>query len=192
MLLTLGGLGIWTLIDLLKILLGKFRDAQGQLITNPKPVLSWSILLALFVLVSAGNGKSGGSRPGVNSAGSDSRAKIDGTYGGRGGESTVYIKSAEFTMIAKTGVSVDYHKGKILSKKMSPDRQIVEIAGDLRYGRGESRASYEAGLTGSSKETYYTSPFSATIDLKAKTINVKAELIYAGSRYSVDETLPEK
>jgi TM2 domain-containing membrane protein YozV len=28
--LTLGGLGIWVLIDLIMILVGKFRDKQGQ------------------------------------------------------------------------------------------------------------------------------------------------------------------
>lgn len=34
MLLTLGGMGIWTLIDLIMIVLGKFEDADGNLITN--------------------------------------------------------------------------------------------------------------------------------------------------------------
>ena len=34
MILTLGGLGIWTLIDFIMILLGKFRDGQGNLVTS--------------------------------------------------------------------------------------------------------------------------------------------------------------
>lgn len=33
MIVTFGGLGIWTLIDFIMILLGKFSDKQGRLIT---------------------------------------------------------------------------------------------------------------------------------------------------------------
>ncbi len=32
MLLTLGGLGIWTLVDIVMIVVGSFRDSQGRLI----------------------------------------------------------------------------------------------------------------------------------------------------------------
>ncbi len=32
MLLTLGGLGIWTLVDFVMIVVGSFRDSQGRLI----------------------------------------------------------------------------------------------------------------------------------------------------------------
>ncbi|MGI3004849.1 TM2 domain-containing protein [Shewanella algae] len=34
MLLTLGGLGIWTLIDFVRIAIGNFRDAEGRLIKS--------------------------------------------------------------------------------------------------------------------------------------------------------------
>ncbi len=34
MILTFGGLGIWTLIDLIMIIVGKFTDKEGNLITQ--------------------------------------------------------------------------------------------------------------------------------------------------------------
>lgn len=34
MLVTLGGLGIWALVDLIMIIVGRFRDADGDLITE--------------------------------------------------------------------------------------------------------------------------------------------------------------
>lgn len=34
MLFTLGGFGIWTLIDFIMILVGKFEDNHGRLVTN--------------------------------------------------------------------------------------------------------------------------------------------------------------
>ena len=36
MLLTLGGCGIWTLVDLVMIIAGKFTDGNGNAITNNK------------------------------------------------------------------------------------------------------------------------------------------------------------
>lgn len=34
MILTLGGLGIWTLIDFILIVVGRFKDKEGKYITN--------------------------------------------------------------------------------------------------------------------------------------------------------------
>lgn len=34
MLITLGGLGIWTLIDLIMIVIGNFKDSEGRVIKN--------------------------------------------------------------------------------------------------------------------------------------------------------------
>ena len=34
MIFTLGGCGIWTIVDLIMIITGKFTDAEGKVITN--------------------------------------------------------------------------------------------------------------------------------------------------------------
>jgi TM2 domain-containing membrane protein YozV len=54
-LLTFGGLGVWSFIDVISILLGKFRNAQGIVFKNPKPKVAWSVfaVVCLFGIVSA-------------------------------------------------------------------------------------------------------------------------------------------
>jgi TM2 domain-containing membrane protein YozV len=54
MLLTLGGFGIWAFIDIITILLGKFKDDLGQTIANPKLGVSWGIFILLMTIGSAG------------------------------------------------------------------------------------------------------------------------------------------
>jgi len=49
-LITLGGFGIWTFIDLIKILLGKFNDKNGLAIRNTSPKSSWAIIIILLGL----------------------------------------------------------------------------------------------------------------------------------------------
>lgn len=53
-LLTFGGLGLWTFIDVIMILLGVFKDKSGNPIPNPKPKVYWSVfaLIGFFVLMS--------------------------------------------------------------------------------------------------------------------------------------------
>jgi TM2 domain-containing membrane protein YozV len=56
MILTLGGLGIWTLIDYILILLGKFNDKNGYPIKKQKTavIVGWVLLgLSLLVTVSS-------------------------------------------------------------------------------------------------------------------------------------------
>lgn len=54
MLCTLGGLGVWALVDLLTILLGRFSDETGEPIPNATPLVSWGIFV-VFVLVGLAN-----------------------------------------------------------------------------------------------------------------------------------------
>jgi TM2 domain-containing membrane protein YozV len=58
MLVTLGGLGFWALIDVIRILLGKFKDGNGAVITNPKPVVSWAIFVIVIIVAGSGSPKS--------------------------------------------------------------------------------------------------------------------------------------
>jgi TM2 domain-containing membrane protein YozV len=75
-LLTFGGLGIWSFIDVITILLGKFKNSAGVVFRNPKPKVAWSIFVVICLLgmiSAAGNSKTD------NSTGS--------SYGSSGGSS---------------------------------------------------------------------------------------------------------
>jgi hypothetical protein len=60
MLVTLGGFGIWTLIDVLTIIFGKFKDAEGRYIENPKPAAAWTVLVLFAIIFGSGGSGSGG------------------------------------------------------------------------------------------------------------------------------------
>lgn len=49
-LLTFGGLGIWSFIDVILILLSKFKNDTGVVFENPKPKVSWGIFAAVIIL----------------------------------------------------------------------------------------------------------------------------------------------
>ena len=49
-LLTLGGLGIWSLIDLFVVLSGKFKDGDDKIIPNPLPTVTWGISILCLLL----------------------------------------------------------------------------------------------------------------------------------------------
>lgn len=50
-LVTIGGLGLWTLIDLIMVLAGATRDKQGLLLERPsKPIVPWIISAAVLII----------------------------------------------------------------------------------------------------------------------------------------------
>jgi hypothetical protein len=118
-------------------------------------------------------------------------SKYTGTYGDGARRPYVYVKSDKISIIAKTGSSWDTHEGRIDKVEVSKDGKTVAIKGTLVYGRGHTRATYEAGLT-SSKEEYDTYPFSANVDTAKKQIDITATLRYAGSLYQFNETLKKQ
>ena len=75
-LVTFGGLGIWTFIDVITILLSKFKNSNGVVFTNPKPKVAWGIFAAVCILgiISEANDKEtgSGSRGGSSSSHSSS------------------------------------------------------------------------------------------------------------------------
>ena len=50
-LITFGGCGIWTLVDLVRLLTGDFPDANGRKLKNPNPRVTWSVACAFALLV---------------------------------------------------------------------------------------------------------------------------------------------
>ena len=77
---TFGGLGIWSFIDVIVILLSKFKNSTGVVYRNPKPKVAWGVFAAVCILgfISAASDKqtgSGSSRGGSHSSYSGSSHK---------------------------------------------------------------------------------------------------------------------
>ncbi|WP_241990440.1 MULTISPECIES: TM2 domain-containing protein [Cryobacterium] len=80
-LVTAGGLGIWSLIDLIIVLIGKTKDKQGQPLTgyDQKKVLAW-IITGIFVVVGGiGGAVAGATAAATVAAISQSAQELDGT-----------------------------------------------------------------------------------------------------------------
>ena len=69
-LLTCGGLGIWSFIDVIIILLSKFKSSTGVLYRNPKPKVAWGVfvVVCIFGLISAASDKQNASGDGSHSS----------------------------------------------------------------------------------------------------------------------------
>lgn len=71
-LVTFGGLGIWWLVDMIMILVGKFKDKSGAVIPNIAPKLSWSVFAVVVIIGLASRGGDSGSSTSSSSGGSSS------------------------------------------------------------------------------------------------------------------------
>ncbi len=60
-LVTLGLCGLWSLVDVVTILLGKFKNAAGVVYRNPKPGVSWGIFAVVCIIAIIGGAGGGGS-----------------------------------------------------------------------------------------------------------------------------------
>lgn len=82
-LLTLGGCGVWALVDLILILLSKFKDNEGRPILNTKPKLAWGVSAFWCVLV-------------ISSSATQPAQRASGSSPSRRGMSTSEARAREY------------------------------------------------------------------------------------------------
>ena len=75
-LLTCGGFGIWSFIDTIIILLGKFTNANGVVYRNPKPKVTWGVFAVVVIL---GFASAAGDKGNEGSGGSGSHSSYGGS-----------------------------------------------------------------------------------------------------------------
>lgn len=136
MLLTLGGLGFWALIDIITILLGKFKDETGQTIVNPKPAVSW----AIFVVVGA-----------IGLANNDGEHSSGGSKGeptsmrGNKGKSTVSVADMNDPDVKRLLAEIEAQKDKMETTKLTPPTTNQMFTLGTQY-ENLTRPNTETGL----------------------------------------------
>lgn len=114
-LLTCGGLGIWSFIDTIVILLGKFKNATGIVYQNPKPKVTWSIFAVVVIL-------------GFASAAGDKQTG----YGGSGSSSGISQISESDVVGRWVG---EYEGLRSMDITLLPGGSFISSAGDFAGGR---------------------------------------------------------
>ena len=69
-LVTLGGCGVWALIDLILLLTSKFTSVNGEVYRNPKPKVAWGIAVVVLVIGLASRTSDNGSKSSPSRSGS--------------------------------------------------------------------------------------------------------------------------
>ena len=85
-LVTFGGCGLWWLVDMVMILIGKFRDKTGASIPNINPKMSWAVFIIILII-----GIAGGSLENGSSSGGVGRSSGSGARSGTGAKSGLAV-----------------------------------------------------------------------------------------------------
>ena len=97
-----GGCGIWWLVDMLLLLLGKFKDKNNQVMPNVNPKLTWPIFAVLLAMCIAGG--IAGSSPEASAGNPSSSSGTDATAGASS-SSSVKKNAEKGTIGIQTGAS---------------------------------------------------------------------------------------
>lgn len=125
-LITLGGFGVWWLVDLIITLTGNATDAQGRKVRGlgKEPMIAWIVtgaVIVLGILVNAINGAGASSdvasRPAVEQAtvdaaatapAVDERAEVPAVAGGTVGDARAALGAAGFALLVADGTGDDW------------------------------------------------------------------------------------
>lgn len=116
---TFGGLGIWWLVDMIMILLGKFKDKDGVLIPNISPKMSWSVF-AVVVLIGLATPAS---QPSSGISGSSSSQPTKQEWKAKLGQSNGLFR--------QTGSKLVMQKAQFIQLMGQPDK--TQTIGDSTY-----------------------------------------------------------
>lgn len=144
-LVTFGGCGIWWLVDMTMILIGKFKDKSGTPIPNIAPKLSWSVFAVVVIigLVSGGGGSA--TAKGDGRGGMPSKARM--TMADARASSSEAKQWAKLRIEASTKAKVvqidswgwdEDHKCHVFGGLIDSPRSDEYMKFDIRVGLDES------------------------------------------------------
>jgi len=154
-LVTLGFCGIWSLVDVVTILLSKFKNSAGVLYRNPKPKVSWGIFAAVCILgiisganenqtSGAGGGSGSSSSSSRSSWGSSDEKRLVGTY--ESAEPPYVLRLSYGGSVSMQNLqSNDRHDGKWFIK----DGSLVTV-----WDSNGSETTYDINSDGSFKSSH--------------------------------------